>query len=119
MWGRKGALEPDNCPNLLLDFGYFHTECTVFRVSHILPDASPPFGSTLHVKRQCPVTPARASAIVCRPFLCDPSQREFLILRITLYVVGGGFLPGEEKIEIRCHSGQPFETCLQGRGKIK
>ena len=77
MWGRKGTLEPDNCPNLLFDFGYFYTECTVFRVSHILPDVSPPFGSALHVKRQCPVTRARASAIVCSPFLCHPSQREF------------------------------------------
>lgn len=73
-WDRKNNCRKDN---LLLDFGYIDTECTVFRVSHILLDTSPAFVSTLYVKKQCPEAPTRACAIVCSPFLCQPSQRKF------------------------------------------
>lgn len=41
-WDRK-----DNSLSLLIGFAYVDTECTVFKVSHILPDASPAFVSAL------------------------------------------------------------------------
>ena len=69
-------------------------ECTLFKVSDILPDVSLGFVTELYVKRSSVQKPWPEPVPLFETHFCVTQVKENFVLRIVHYVFGEGFVPG-------------------------